>query len=156
MADNPTPEPASAADATGVARAEELMAHIARPAIGRMLLISVVIHIALLLLTSVRFISLCFEHHTLHPSVVLKQIEQDKREKELEAKREAARQRILAAKKQKEAGTKAPGTATKAGTAPSTGDQTSTKPKVIQDIEAKSNERPAKSDVSLDGMDELE
>lgn len=134
-------------------RADELMADIARPAIGKMLLISAGVHLLVLLLTSIRFISLCIEHHTMNPRAVITAIKQEQHEKELEAKREAAREKILAARKKKKADTeKGP----RGEEAQPKADAGKDKPKVIRDIEAKSKERPAKSDVTLDELKDLE
>ena len=129
------------------------MAEIARPVIGKMLVISVGIHLVLLLLTSIHFISQCFEHHTFHPRAMIKAIEQKKRDDEAEAKRKAAREKSQAEREKKKAAAKGaaePGTATP--TEPEGGEGTR-QPKVIEDLKAKSGERPTTSDVKLDELE---
>jgi len=137
--------------------ADALMADVARPAIGKMLVISIGIHVALILLTSIRFIALCFEHGTLDPRAAIKVIKADRREKELEKRREADRKKTLAVKAKKKAGQKAKGKegAAESGGEPKTAGEKK-KPKVLRDIEAKSKERPTQPDVNLDELDELE
>jgi len=145
--------PDDAEDAAESLSADELMADIGRPAIGRILLLSLAIHAALLLLTSVRFISLCVEHHTLDPRSAIREIEQQKREQELEAKREAARKKILAERAKKKAGAKAelsPAGPEEKGPPDA---EPGEKPKVVKDVEAKSKERPKQSSLTLDELD---
>ena len=125
---------------------DELIADISRPSLGRELLISIGIHAVVLLITSIGFIALCFRHHTLDPRAAINAIEQAKRDQELEAKREAARAKILAAQAQRKAGE------TKTGTA-APPDKDGAKPKILETIHEKSSKRPASSNVSLDELE---
>lgn len=50
----------------------ELMASIAKPRLTVSLIISLVVHIALLLLLSIGFLRQCFQYKTIHPKVAIK------------------------------------------------------------------------------------
>ena len=143
----PMPPPDETQDDGSTASSEELMGEIARPVIGKMLVISVGIHLVVLLLTSIHFISQCFEHHTFHPRAMIKAIEQKKREEADEAKRKAAREKSQADRAKKK-GAAQPGTATE----PTEG-EAGKQPKVIEDLKAKSGERPTTPDVKLDELE---
>ena len=121
--------------------ADALIAHLAAPRMGTTLTWAIAGHVALILLTSIPFILLCFRHGTLHPRAVIEQQRKEGRERELEAERESARQRIAADRAKQKAG---------AGGAAAGKPGTGKKPKVIQELEGKSGKRPTEPDVRLD------
>ncbi len=142
---------------------DAVMAEVNRPRMGRMLAFSTVFHFAVIGLTSVSFIGLCFKHNTLHPKWAIKQLQKEEAEKQAAA--EAAKS---AEEAKKRVGSKAgvigkatapseprregaPSSASSPGGQPakSAGDKKSTMEKELTEV---AKDRPTDSSVNLDEL----
>jgi len=136
---------------------DELMAGVARLAFVWTLLFSLVVHVAVIFGTSIGYMRLMAQYHSLHPRFEIKRLNKDKREGDMTATRKAAQERILAEQAKREAqekagdkkGTAEQDTGTKAG-----GEKD--KPKILKELEKTSNERPKESTTGLDDIKDLE
>jgi hypothetical protein len=127
-----------------VVDADALIAGLAGPPLSKTLTFSVLIHVVVVLITSVHFISLCVKHDTLDPRAAIQETREAERQRQIEAEREAARQRLLAGQAKRQAAAKG-----KAPAPPAKGEQ----PKVLRDLGATSPQRPKTPDVGLDELD---
>jgi len=124
---------------------DELMANISRSTLGRTFVLSLIIHLAVIGLTSIRFAGLCIQYNTLQP-----------REQIRAEKAEARRQELIAeAEKRASAGRKA-GTQEGGGADPATGTDGDTKSPIEKTLEETSTERPTGSNVTFGEVDDLE
>ncbi|HPD14806.1 MAG TPA: hypothetical protein PLE19_07645 [Planctomycetota bacterium] len=131
---------------------DELLADVKRQSFLRTVAASTVVHVIVILLTSIGYIGLMRQYKSWHPRIEMKRLAKEQREREDEQRRKEAHDKFLADQAKKKAGEKggdekgtpAPTSATKAE-----GD----KPKVLKDIEAKSSERPKESSMKLNELD---
>ncbi len=150
---------------------ESLIADLSRPQMFRMLTYALLIHILIILITSVGFISLCVKYHSMHPRQVIRVLDREAAEKKMkEDAAKAAADAVRAAKTAtEEAGRNAkvnpaPANAAETGAPPavaaagaSSGQPAEKKKsKIEQEVEKTSSERPAKPTVSLDMTPDLE
>lgn len=132
----PTPDPRpSSADINP----DELLAEVSRTGYFWILLLSVVIHVMAIFGTSVGYIHLMRQYRSWHPRFEMKRVAKENREQEMEARRKAAHERILAEQAQHDQG--------KAGEA--TPDGQKRRPKVLKDIEDVSKAGQEASDGGL-------
>jgi uncharacterized membrane protein len=147
---------------------ESLIADLSKPQMFRMITYAFAIHIAIILVTSIGFISMCVKYHSMRPRQVVKTLEKEAAEKKM--KEDAAKASVDAMKSAKAAdedarkNAKASPPANAAATQPPAGaaETSSEKPaekkksKIEQEIEKTSSERPTKSSVGLDITPDLE
>jgi len=131
---------------------DELLADVKRQSFLRTVAASTIVHVIVILLTSIGYIGLMRQYKSWHPRIEMKRLAKEKREQEDEQRRKEAHDRFLADQAKRKAGEKggdekgtlAPTPATKAD---------AEKPKVLKDIEAKSGERPKESSMKLNELD---
>lgn len=155
-----------AVDAKGKARldlghkdADQLLAELNRPQMPRMLLYAFLIHVLLVAVTSMGYISLCVKHHSLHPRQIIQALEREAAEKKVKedaAKLAADLAKRAAAAPAQPAAAPAPArdgsSPAKEGAAPAE----KKKSKIEQEVEKTSTERPNKPSVSLDSALDLD
>ncbi len=136
---------------------DAVMSEVNRPRMGRMLAIAAVFHAALIGLTSISFLGLCWKYKTFHPKWKIKQeqkVEAEKQEAAAATKAaEEAVKRAMAARK---------GTADKEFSDPSAGkgkepasakEPGAKKSAVEKAVTATSKDRPEGSSLKLDELD---
>ncbi len=127
------------------AHPDELMKHVSHTTLGKTLLLSVAVHLALIAVTSAGFVRLCVQYKSLHPKTVIK-------EQQIEAKRAKAAAPSVAPGS---ADAAVPGDSKKMADSAVGALPVAAKSPIEQTLEEVSNERPTGSNVSFDGTDEL-
>jgi len=160
----------------GYVNPELLIADLSKPHMFRMVTYAFLIHIAIILLTSIGFITLCVKYHSMHPRQVIKVLEKEAAEKKMkedavkatEDAMKAAKTATDEAKNAKTvaapANTAAPVAAAATGeqpdkptaAAPAAQPVEKKKSKIEQEVEKTSSERPTKPSVGLDMTPDLE
>ncbi len=143
---------------------ESLIADLSKPQMFRMITYALAIHIAIILVTSIGFISMCVKYHSMRPRQVVKTLEKEAVEKKM--KEDAAKASVDAMKAAKAADEDArknakaspPANAAAAGAAEASSEKPAEKKKskIEQEIEKTSSERPTKPTVGLDITPDLE
>jgi hypothetical protein len=147
MNENPPRPPEDEA----VIDADALIADLRKPIFGRCLVWATVVVAGIILLSSVRYLYLCAKYNTMDPRAKIRAIKEKQAEEELEARRQAEREKYAARRKAKTDGKAAP--AKEDGTK---GGEEDGKSPVEKELEATSSKRPTGTDVSLDGDLDLE
>ena len=80
---------------------ESLIADLSKPQMFRMIAYAFAIHIAIILVTSIGFISICVKYHSMHPRLVIRTLEKEAVEKKM--KDDAAKATVDAMKAAKAA-----------------------------------------------------
>jgi len=153
---------------------DSLMVEISRSVMGRMLVISMLIHFVLIGGTSVGYISDCFQYRTLDPKTkkaeIAKKETEDKAADDEKKKVEEAKKKLAEGEKKKGTGgeKKEPGktapagekvvdpaTTETTGAAGETKEPEKTKSAIEKKVEETSKERPTQPSVNLDSPDSL-
>jgi len=140
MSDNQSNNPVESPGSDQI-NPDELMGEVNKLSFFRTFTISVIVHVVLIGVTSIGFITLCAEHNTLHPDVVIRRIAKEERAEELRKEREEAQKQLIADQK------KAAKSRGSGATRPAS--------KIGQKMKRKSTTLPAKSGVGLEDIDEL-
>jgi len=147
----------------GYVNPELLIADLSKPHMFRMVTYALLIHIAVILLTSIGFISLCVKYHSMRPRQVIKVLEKEEAEKKMKedaakVTEDAMKAAKTAAEEARKAKTAAVPENTAAAAAGAAGEQPveKKKSKIEQEVEKTSSERPTKPSVGLDITPDLE
>jgi hypothetical protein len=138
---------------------DHLMADVARSTLARTFVLSLIIHVAVLGLTSIRYIGLCFEHKTWQPDEVIKELRAEAERVKLEEARQARLAEQQAAAQKAAAGAKPAPAATTPDEAPAPGESVpegdAEKSPIEKTLEEVSHERPTEPSATFENVDEL-
>ncbi len=131
--------------------ADKLMENVRKSIMPKGLVLSVLFHVVFIALLSLGFIKLCFEYKSMDPRAIIQQEEEVKAEEMKQQKREEAKQAAIEKAKADAAAGKQPDN--ESVSTDENVEDGKPVPKVLQEINEISDERPIKS--SLDSLDDV-
>ena len=135
-------EPAAPTQDTQNVEPDELMKPVAGLGILKPSIVAILLHVVVIVATSIGFVSLCVTYGTWHPRQVETKLAEEERERLRVRAREAARAKLAAEQQE----------AAKAGTGAADGPTSRTERAITET----SDERPSKPDLGPDDLDDLE